>query len=111
MESPQSRTQEVLDAVLERAARDSEFRRALLESPRAAIHQAFGVRVPDDVRLKFIERDPDLDALVVLPDLIDDTRTLSDDELDGVSGGAGGGSHLMWRGALKTSPRSRRSHY
>lgn len=105
MASQHPRTQEILDAVLARAKTDREFRRALLSDPRAAVADAFSVRIPDDVRIKFIERDPDLDALVVLPDLEDPSVALSDDELEQVSGG-GGNAQMMWSGSLKGRRRA-----
>jgi hypothetical protein len=77
-----------LDAVVSRAATDPKFRAALLTEPRQAIQQAFGVRVPDDVRVKFIERPPDVDALIVLPDVRRADGELADADLESVSGGA-----------------------
>lgn len=88
MASPQGREQQALDAVVARAAADPTFRRELLVNPREAIYRAFGVRIPDDFRVKFIERDAGVDALIVLPDLTSHEGELSDDELRAVSGGA-----------------------
>jgi hypothetical protein len=76
-----------LDAVLARSASDRAFRQALLTNPRAAIRDAFGIEIPVTFRIKFVERDADLDALVVLPDLQSSDVELSDDALESVSGG------------------------
>lgn len=84
--------QRALDAVVSRAATDPIFRAALLTEPRVAIQQAFGVRVPDDVRVKFIERPSDVDALIVLPDVRRADGELADADLESVSGGA----HNNW---------------
>ena len=60
---------DVLSAVLARAETDVAFRARLLTEPHRAIEDAFGIHVPQDFRLRFIERHSDIDALVVLPDL------------------------------------------
>jgi len=60
---------DVLSAVLARAETDVAFRARLLTEPHRAIEDAFGIQVPQDFRLRFIERQSDIDALVVLPDL------------------------------------------
>jgi hypothetical protein len=70
-----------VDVVTARAALDRDFRRELLTDPHVAIHHAFGVELPRALRLKFIERDPDVDLMIVLPDLVDEV-------FDGVAGGA-----------------------
>jgi hypothetical protein len=77
-----------LDAVLERAAIDREFRQQLLTDWRRAIKSSFGIEVPPTFTLRFIERDEGVDALIVLPDY----RTpadgeLSDQDLETVAGG------------------------
>jgi hypothetical protein len=78
-----------LELVLSRAAIDARFRRRLLVEPHAAIKEAFGIDLPSRLKLRFVERDPDADLMVVLPDLIDPGAPLDDCELDWVSGGAG----------------------
>ena len=60
---------DVLSAVLARAETDVAFRARLLTEPHRAIEDAFGIQVPHDFRLRFIERHSDVDALVVLPDV------------------------------------------
>ncbi|HXT17144.1 MAG TPA: NHLP leader peptide family RiPP precursor [Gemmatimonadaceae bacterium] len=78
---------EAMQRILARAATDASFRAELLVDPRAAINRAFAIAIPVGFRLKFIERDPGVDALVVLPDLRPPDGELSDDALDAVSGG------------------------
>ena len=82
--------QQALERILARAATDSEFRRRLLTEPKEAIRDAFGVVIPSNFRIKFIERDPDVDALVVLPDPKAVDGALSDNDLEWVSGGVDG---------------------
>lgn len=84
-----SAQQEALEKILTRAGVDVDFRRGLLANPRKAILDAFGVRIPSGFRVKFIERDRDVDALIVLPDLRDPDGELCDRDLDSVAGGIG----------------------
>jgi hypothetical protein len=79
--------QEALDQILTRAAVDPDFRKALLVDPRKTILDALGVRIPANFRVKFIEREKDVDALVVLPDLQRQDGELDDDDLEAVAGG------------------------
>ena len=77
----------LLAAILERSATDREFRQDLISRPDEAIRSAFGIRIPDGYRIKFVERDPAFDSMVVLPDLISSDAELSLDELEAVAGG------------------------
>jgi hypothetical protein len=79
----------LLAAILERSANDREFRTSLMSRPDEAIRSVFGIRVPDGYRIKFVERDPAFDSMVVLPDLIAESgdAELSLDELEAVAGG------------------------
>ena len=83
--------QQVLEAVLERSVVDYEFRQELLNNPRRAIQSALGISVPANFRVKFIEKDKNVDALVVLPNFQCKDGELSDDDLENVAGGGGGG--------------------
>ncbi|MEM7582106.1 MAG: NHLP leader peptide family RiPP precursor [Acidobacteriota bacterium] len=77
--------------ILERAAHDQIFRGQLLEDPKEVIYEEFGVAIPDAFRIRFIERDPELNALVVLPDFEGNGNgELCEDDLDNVCGGNGG---------------------
>ena len=63
----------ILHRVLIRSAVDAAFRRRLIEDPRGAIEEATGVAIPDELRIRFIEPPPDVDALVVLPKMVGGT--------------------------------------
>jgi len=76
-----------LQSILDRASTDLAFRGRLLSDPRDAILDAFGVAIPHNFRIKFVEREPGVDALVVLPDVVNRSTELSDEELDTVAGG------------------------
>ena len=77
-----------LDLVIERACLDRAFRQRLLAEPKAAIKAIFGVDLPDQFTLRFIERSADVDLLIVLPDLVG--GELEDQDLRRVFGGAAG---------------------
>lgn len=82
------RRQQLLDAILERAAADRDFRQHLLAEPHRTIREAFGVTIPPTFTIRFIEKEPGLDALVVLPELGPADGELSDGDLEVVSGGS-----------------------
>ncbi len=85
MQSPRNRD-ELMNSILTRSVSDLEFRQLLLTEPKTAILTTFGIRVPDDFSLRFIEKPPDLAALIVLPDPVT-TGELSQSDLESVGGG------------------------
>lgn len=82
-----SKEQKALQAVLDRATTDAAFRRRLLADPRRAILDGFGVTIPLGFNVRFVEKEPGIDALIVLPDLRRPEGELSDQDLDAVAGG------------------------
>ena len=74
--------------VLSKSALDSEFRAGLLTDPRATLEKMAGAPLPENLRVKFIEKDSDCDAMFVLPDPIAQDE-LTDQELEAVAGGIG----------------------
>jgi hypothetical protein len=85
--SPNPARERLLNAILARAAIDPVFRTGLLTDPKGTINQAFNVSIPAEFSLRFIERDPGLDLLVVLPELQQDSEQLEGDALAAVNGG------------------------
>ncbi len=81
--------QQLLDEVIRRSVVDYEFRKQLLSHPRKAIEEALGVSIPPHFRIKFIEKDKNVDALVVLPNFECPEGELSEDALESVAGGGG----------------------
>jgi len=61
-----------LDTVVVRAALDSDFRAGLLHDARGTL-AGMGIVIPPHLRVRFVERDADVDLMVVLPDLVPDT--------------------------------------
>lgn len=80
-------TNNALQAIAARAAQDATFRQLLLRDPRKAILQLTGTPVPDALRIKFIEKDPNLDVLIVLPDLVAEDGELTEEDVCDVAGG------------------------
>ena len=72
--------------VLARSAVDGDFRAGLLTDPRNTLEQAAGRQIPENLRIKFIEKDADCDAMFVLPDPVS-TDELTPDQLEAVAGG------------------------
>jgi hypothetical protein len=84
---------DLMDAIIDRASRDPSLRAALLQEPKPAIYRQFGVEIPLDFNIRFIERDHELDALIVLPPLeqgLPEEVEWDDEALEGVVGGAHG---------------------
>ncbi len=76
-----------LQKITARAAHDRIFRQQLLRDPRAAVQEAIGTPIPESLRLKFIEKGPDVDLLIVLPDLVAEDGELSEEDVASVAGG------------------------
>jgi hypothetical protein len=74
-------------SILNRACTDLVFRERLLNDPRTAILETFGVAIPPTFHVKFVERAPGVDALIVLPDVAEPGTHTADAALDSVSGG------------------------
>jgi hypothetical protein len=72
--------------VMQKATIDEEFRKELLQSPNQAVAKLIGEELPDDFKIKVLERDPNYTATFVLPELLVDE--LDFDDLDNVAGGA-----------------------
>jgi hypothetical protein len=87
---------EIIEQIMDRASYDLDFRQRLLVDPKTTIYEELGVRVPASYKVRFIEKDRDIDSLVVLPDYQDPSGELSDDDLEAVAGGNGPDDPLGW---------------
>ena len=74
-------TDDRANAIAARAAMDFAFRTRLLTDPRRAVSEVLGYPLPANFRIKFIEKDPRIDALVVLPDALPPAHALNEEEL------------------------------
>ena len=77
--------EEVTRGLLARSATDAAFRQRLLAEPSAAIAEFTGRPAPEGMDVRFIENT--VDATIVLPDYIDPSAELSEEELEAVAGG------------------------
>ena len=77
----------LLEQVLTRSATDPEFRQRLLTNPAAALQEDLGFTPPSDYVVRFVEKPADVDEIVVLPDPIDASVELNEEELEAVAGG------------------------
>jgi len=79
--------QSINAAIAQASATDSAFREALLRDPHAAILQRFNVSIARDIPV-FVHEESPAGIHIVIPPR--ETGALSDDQLDGVSGGVSG---------------------
>jgi len=70
--------------VKKKASEDEDFRKLCLGNPNEAIKQISGMEVPEGVKIKMIENDPDVAHTIVLPP---EPGTIKDEELDKIAGG------------------------
>jgi hypothetical protein len=85
-EGPSNRRQ-AEQQLIERAATDAAFRAQLLENPRQALQQEFGVPISENIAIRVLEEQPD-EAILVLPaQHTQHGAELSDQELERVAGG------------------------
>lgn len=85
MSAPGKKTDDLLREVVERATADREFRARLLADPASAIRHTFGVILPYNYRIRFMERPANLDELIVLPPA--GKSELDEEDLEQVAGG------------------------
>ena len=74
--------------LIERSLQDEDFRRELLEDPKAAVERELGTRLPEGVRVVAVEETTDT-VYLVLPGASSagETGELSDQDLEAVAGG------------------------
>jgi len=72
--------------VLSRAAKDAAFHKLCVSNPAAAIKQVTGEDVPKGFKVRFVEN-LDANLTLVLPDAVDSSGELKDEELEQVAGG------------------------
>ena len=74
--------------LIAKAQEDPAFKQRLMDDPRAAIQEEFGIGVPADVEIEVLEEQP-TKLYLVLPAKVDDVE-LSDEMLEKVAGGSCG---------------------
>src|SRR3954454_8966652 len=77
--------EEYTERLIARASSDEEFRRRLLDRPKAAISDELGVEIPDELTIRVIEEDPG-EVILTLPPTAS-PEALRDEELVSAAGG------------------------
>jgi hypothetical protein len=74
--------------LVQRSIEDEDFRRRLLEEPKAAVEEEIGARLPKEVQIQAVEETADT-IYLVLPSAspIGGGGELSDQQLEAVAGG------------------------
>ncbi len=82
--------------LIEKAMKDPDFRKRLLENPKAVIHELTGFELPPSVNVIILEEDPQTVYLVIptVPAQPDETE-LTAKELEMVAGGRAEDSILI----------------
>jgi hypothetical protein len=84
----QQEMEELIAKMTKKAMTDAEFRKEVLADATKALEKLAGKPLPDGASIKCIEKDPNYQNTLVLPDLLDEEK-LSDDGLKQVAGGVG----------------------
>ncbi|MCY4476557.1 MAG: NHLP leader peptide family RiPP precursor [Gammaproteobacteria bacterium] len=66
----------------QRAAEDSDFRRGLIADPKGALHQEFGIEIPDHIEIHVHQSDFSTVHVVLPPD-----QALDEEQLEAISAG------------------------
>jgi hypothetical protein len=78
---------EYTERLIARASSDEEFRRRLLDGPKAAISDELGVEIPDELTIRVIEEDAG-EVILTLPPTAS-PEALRDEELASAAGAWG----------------------
>jgi len=88
--------------LIEKALKNEAFREQLLENPEVAIEQEMGMKIPEPMKIKIVEEDPQTIYLVLPYVPASETQVeLSETELQEI---AGGGTHLGYCPPRNTTP-------
>jgi hypothetical protein len=81
---------EIERTLVQRSLQDEDFRRRLLDDPKAAVEQELGKRLPEGVEVRVVEETAET-IYLVLPgaSAVGEGGDLSDEELQRVAGGRG----------------------
>ncbi|MEM1056009.1 MAG: NHLP leader peptide family RiPP precursor [Bacteroidota bacterium] len=90
----QERSEETLRDLMAKATTDADFRSGLLNEPTQTLEAYSGIDFPEDFQVRFIESKADI--TLVLPDFIDESAEISEEELEAVAGGANPTPTTTW---------------
>ena len=87
--------QQLEQKLIEKAMKDETFRKQLIENPGTAIEAETGIKIPDTMKMKVLEEDPQTVYLILPPNPVLNTEMeLSEAELESVAGGTVGGEEV-----------------
>ena len=79
--------------LIERALKDADFRKALLENPRKVLAEEYYLEVPEDFKLNIVEEKSN-EFTLVIPASEATAEELNAEELDAIAGGTNGSGTL-----------------
>ncbi len=82
----QQEMEELIAKMTKKAMTDAEFRKEVLADATSALEKLAGRPLPEGASIKCVERDPNYQNTLVLPDLLDEEK-LNDESLANVAGG------------------------
>ena len=74
--------EEMRQHLTEKAVEDSDFRRQLITDPKGAIHQEFGIDIPENIEIKVHESDMSTVHMALPP-----SPVLDEEQLEAISAG------------------------
>jgi hypothetical protein len=90
----QQEMDELIAKMTKKAMTDAAFRKEVLADATKALEQLAGKPLPEGASVKCVERDPNYQNTLVLPDFVD-AEKLDDGALSNVAGGVGFGFNLF----------------
>ncbi|MCB1096577.1 MAG: NHLP leader peptide family RiPP precursor [Verrucomicrobiae bacterium] len=81
---------EIEEIVVKNAAKYRKYRRMLLENPKKTIEMQLNNTLPENVIVELIQESPNR-IFVCLPHVVEHGSELSDEDLEQIAGGKGGG--------------------
>ena len=87
----QQEMEELIAKMTKKAMTDAAFRKEVLEDATSALEKLAGKPLPEGMTLKCVERDPNFQNTLVLPDFVDEEK-LDEGALSNVAGGFKGAS-------------------
>jgi len=84
----QQELEELIAKMTKKAMTDTEFRKEVLADATKALEKLAGKPLPDGMSIKCVEKDPNFQNTLVLPDFVDEEK-LDEGALSNVAGGTG----------------------
>ncbi len=85
--------------IIAKALENPDFRKELLENPKAVVEREAGKKLPDEVKIKIIEEEPATVIIAVpsMPDTLKNNDEISAELLDKISGGLESGVDSVYQ--------------